>query len=81
MPLVGFSPRKPATVFYGLIGSQNAKKLLAKLGKHRIGKGCLYIKKLSDVDIKVLEKLIATSASAKSGERNHRRLRDLPLIP
>ena len=63
--LVGFSPRKPATVLYGVIGSQNAASLLAKLGKHTTGKGCLYIKKLSDVDPKVLEQLIVGSVAAK----------------
>src|SRR6202050_4053755 len=44
MPLVGFSPRKPATVLYGLRGSSDAEALLAKLGKHTTGKGCVYIK-------------------------------------
>jgi hypothetical protein len=73
MPLVGFSPRKPATVFYGLIGSENAKRLLAKLGKHTTGKGCLYIKKLSDVDPNVLAELIVTSVATKSGSKNRAR--------
>jgi hypothetical protein len=57
-PVVGFSPRKAATVLYGAIGFDGAEALLAKLGKHTTGKGCLYIKKLADVDIKVLEKLV-----------------------
>src|ERR1700694_5888551 len=55
MPLAGFSPRKAATVLYGLMGSSDAEGLLAKLGRHTTGKGCLYIKKLADVDKKVLE--------------------------
>ena len=63
--LVGFSPRKPATVLYGLIGFKEAAALLAKLGKHTTGKGCLYIKNLADVDQKVLEKLIVKSVAAK----------------
>jgi hypothetical protein len=63
--LVGFSPRKPATVMYGLIGSKDAAALLAKLGKHTSGKGCLYIKNLSDVDQKVLEELIVKSVAAR----------------
>lgn len=63
--LVGFSPRKPATVLYGVTGSKSAEALLAKLGKHTTGKGCLYIKKLSDVDEKVLEELIVKSVAAK----------------
>lgn len=57
-PLAGFSPRKAATVLYGVTGSGEAAPLLAKLGKHTTGKGCLYIKKLSDVDPKVLTTLV-----------------------
>jgi hypothetical protein len=63
--LVGFSPRKPATVLYGVTGSKGAEALLARLGKHTSGKGCLYIKKLSDVDQKVLEQLIVESVAVK----------------
>ena len=58
MPLAGFSPRKAATVLYGVAGSSEAGELLADLGKHTTGKGCLYIKKLADVDQKVLKDLI-----------------------
>ncbi|HEX7286948.1 MAG TPA: DUF1801 domain-containing protein [Candidatus Angelobacter sp.] len=65
MPLVGFSPRKAATVLYGVAGSGDAKALLAKLGKHTTGKGCLYIKKLADVDQQVLETLVLKSLAAK----------------
>lgn len=63
--LVGFSPRKAAHVLYGLIGSRGAEALLARLGKHTTGKGCLYIKKLADVDLKVLERLVANAVAAK----------------
>jgi hypothetical protein len=63
--LVGFSPRKPAMVLYGVMGCENTEALLAKLGKHTTGKGCLYIKKLSDVDPRVLEQLITGSVIAK----------------
>ena len=59
MPLVGFSPRTAATVLYLRLGAGGAEALLAKLGKHTTGKGCLYIRKLADVDQKVLEGLIA----------------------
>ena len=58
MPLVGFSPRKAGLVLYGLLGHGNTKALLAKLGNHTTGKGCLYIKKLADVETAVLERLI-----------------------
>ena len=61
MPLVGFSPRKAATVLYLGLGAGGSEALLAKLGKHTTGKGCLYIKKLADVDRKVLDSLIAKS--------------------
>src|ERR1700693_6365652 len=49
MPLAGFSPRKAATVVYGMTGSSDPEALLAKLGRHTTGKGCLYIKRLADV--------------------------------
>jgi hypothetical protein len=65
MPLIAFSPRKAATVLYGMSGFSDAEALLAKLGKHTTGKGCLYIKKLSDVDPHVLEALVAKSLAAK----------------
>ena len=64
MPIVGFSPRKPATVLYGLRASTDAEAMLEKLGKHTTGKGCVYIKKLADVDQKVLATLVKKSATA-----------------
>src|ERR1035437_389778 len=54
-PLIGFSPRRAATVLYGATGCADSEALLAKFGKHSTGKGCLYIKNLADVDQKVLE--------------------------
>lgn len=63
MPLVGFSPRKAATVLYN-VSANNDEALFAKLGKHTTGKGCLYIKKLSDVDQIVLQTMIVNSVSA-----------------
>jgi len=68
VPLVGFSPRKAANVLYGAIGFSGAEALLAKLGKHTTGKGCLYIKKLSDVDLKALEAMLVKSLAAKRGK-------------
>jgi hypothetical protein len=65
-PLVGFSPRKAALVLYGL-GSLSASDpsdtVRAKLGKHTTGKGCVYIKKLADVDQQVLKTVIANCAA------------------
>jgi len=59
--LTGFSPRKGNLSLYVLAGFEGQAELLAKLGKHKTGKGCLYIKKLDDVDINVLESLIIRS--------------------
>jgi hypothetical protein len=64
-PLIGFSPRKAATVLYGATGCGDSEALLTKLGKHTTGKGCLYIKKLADVDPKVLEDMVVKSVAAK----------------
>ena len=64
MPIVAFSPRKAANVLYGTTGFGGAKELLARLGKHTTGKGCLNIKKLADVDMKVLETLVKEAVTA-----------------
>ncbi len=69
MPVIAFSPRKAATVLYGMIGFDESAPLLAKLGKHTTGKGCLYIKKLADVDQHVFEALMAKSLAAKRSQR------------
>ena len=66
MPVVAFSPRKPALVLYVGAGEPAAKPLLAKLGKFTMGKGCVYIKKLADVDLAALEKLIAHTVAKRS---------------
>jgi len=69
MPVIAFSPRKPATVLYNMIGFSDSEALLAKLGKHTTGKGCLYIKKLANVDQQVLKTMIQKSLAA-SGVRD-----------
>ena len=56
--LTGFSPRKANLVVYVLPGYDDIGDLLAQLGKHKIGKSCLYINKLADVDLGVLERII-----------------------
>ena len=63
---LGFSPRKGQLVLYLLTGymgegGEGEAELLARLGKHRIGKSCLYINRLADVDMDVLEALVARS--------------------
>jgi hypothetical protein len=64
MPLIGFSPRKAATVLYVTTKFSGSEALIAKLGKHGTSKSCLYIKKLDDVDQKVLEALVVKSVAA-----------------
>ncbi|MDB5691337.1 MAG: hypothetical protein JWO81_400 [Alphaproteobacteria bacterium] len=64
--LVGFSPRAKELVLYLGLGAGGRDDLLARLGRHRTGKGCLYLKSLADADSGVLETLIAVSyASAR----------------
>ena len=59
--LVGFASRRPDLVIYLLCGLPAQKPLLAKLGKYRTGVSCLYVRRLADVDLRVLEKLIAVT--------------------
>lgn len=59
--VTGFSPRKADISVYLMAGGPDQPDLLAKLGRHRMGKSCLYIRKLADVDMSVLERLIADS--------------------
>src|SRR6187551_340674 len=54
-PLTGFSPRKDSLVFYLSSEFENRELLLSKLGKHKSSKGCVYVKKLSDIDIETLK--------------------------
>jgi hypothetical protein len=56
---IGFSPRKANLTLYVLNQTPEQARLLEKLGKHKTGKGCLYVKRLSDVDEKVLEKVVS----------------------
>jgi hypothetical protein len=64
MMIIGFAPRKAANVVYGAIGFEGSELLLAKLGKHTTGKGCLYLKRLADVDLQVLEALLKQAVTA-----------------
>jgi len=60
--VVGFAPRKGTLALYLLSGLRKHDALLHKLGKHKTGKGCLYIKTLADVDAGVLKKLVEAAA-------------------
>ena len=64
----GFSPRKANLSIYVMPGYQDYSEILSRLGKHKLAKACVYINKLSDIDIGVLEELIRAG------------LRDLSLI-
>ena len=59
---IGFSPRKANLSLHLVLDIKLYAEILSKLGKHKTGTGCLYINKLEDVDIKVLEKLISIAA-------------------
>jgi hypothetical protein len=61
--VVGFSPRKGDLSIYLLGGFEGREELLAALGRHRIGKACLYVRRLADVDLAVLERLVALSVA------------------
>ena len=61
MPRLGFSPRKGQTVLYITDGYDKYAELMARLGKHKTGKSCLYIKRLSDIDETVLDQLCVES--------------------
>ncbi len=59
--LTGFSPRKQNLTVYVMPGFSQYDSLMQKLGKHKVGKSCLYMKKLEDVDIRILTRLIDES--------------------
>ena len=61
-PLIAFSPRKQNLTLYVAVSNPANADLLKSLGKHTTGKGCLYLKRLADVDMPTLKKLIKASA-------------------
>jgi len=65
--VTGFSPRKQNLTLYLAYALDRYEALLKKLGKHKTGKGCLYINKLDDVDMSVLEELIAQTVEEQAG--------------
>lgn len=68
-PLVGFSPRKNDLTLYLMAGFERHADLLAKLGRHKTGKSCLYLKKLADADPAVLKELVGRSVAAMEKKR------------
>jgi hypothetical protein len=69
-PLTGFSPRKQNLTLYIMLGFADYSDELKKLGKHKTSKGCLYINKLADIDLKVLEKIVKQSYEAMKKKYN-----------
>lgn len=69
-PLTGFSPRKQNLTLYIMLGFADYQDLLKDLGKYKTSVGCLYINKLTDVDLKVLERLIEQSFLAMKKQYN-----------
>lgn len=66
-PLVGFSPRKTNFSLYFTLEQVKRNQLLSQLGKHRSGKACVYINKLADIDINILDELIKETVAYLSG--------------
>jgi len=60
-PLIGFSPRKQNLTLYIMSGNQDNQALFDRLGKHKTSMACVYVKRLADLDLSVLETLIETS--------------------
>ncbi len=63
-PLIGFSPRKSAIslyVFTGYLGHSEQEEMLKELGKFKMGKACIYVKKMSDINQDVLKKLMKST--------------------
>lgn len=60
-PLAAFSPRKAATTVYFYLPEEKREELLSKLGKHKSSKACIYINKLTDIDLEILKKIILVS--------------------
>ena len=69
MPGIAFSPRKAELVLYVGASAPNIAALLPDLGKHKTGKGCLYVKKLADVDAGVLEAVVRTAWANRLAEQ------------
>lgn len=67
--ITGFSPRKTNLTIYIMMGFEREAALMKKLGKHTTGKSCLYIKNLSDIDMKLLEELVVKGVKAMAKTR------------
>jgi hypothetical protein len=68
-PLIGFSPRKSDLTLYIMPGFSRYADLLARLGRHKTSVSCLYLRKLADVDLGVLESIIGKAVADMAGKR------------
>ena len=68
-PIVGFAPRKNDLTLYIMPGFEPFAALMEKLGRHKTGKSCLYVKRLADVDGKVLAQLLGASVKRMASQR------------
>ena len=68
-PIIAFSPRKSDLTLYVGRGAKDFDALLGKIGTHKMAGGCLHIKQLSDVDLKVLTKLLSATVKARKKKR------------
>jgi hypothetical protein len=72
MVVIGFSPRKENISIYLMGGLKNVEGELSKLGKYKTGKGCLYVKSLSDVKVEVLKKIFAKAFRGAQRKKAHK---------
>ncbi|MCM2326547.1 MAG: DUF1801 domain-containing protein [Lysobacter sp.] len=68
-PVIGFSPRKSDLTLYIMPGFSSYADLLARLGRHKTSVSCLYLRKLADVDLEVLEAIIGKAVADMAGKR------------
>ena len=68
MPVIGFSPRKQALTLYLSSSFENRDELLQQFGKHKTSKACMYVKKLEDINMNILEKMIRNSVKYTKAE-------------
>ena len=70
MPLIGFSPRSTAIVLYLSGNIEKREEMLQALGKHKTGKGCVYIKRVEDINIAVLKKMISGTVKQRKSRKS-----------
>lgn len=70
MPIIAFSPRANGLVFYLSLNPENREKFLSEFGKHKTDRGCISIKKLEDINIPVLKKMIQDSLKHRKAQHS-----------